>query len=165
MEDWLKKLYMESYNDNVVYKKIDATEKLNCTRFAYLGWVYLVDYQEFLKKGFVIHSHNNNLDENCRWYKNCKESGCGHTVFYDTKDTWDFYLNIRLLNYRFPDLCGSEVKMEKSWEDCPSKDKSIKKYYSKEFFSCQDQSHSTLILKKVDEEYLKLITEVIGRDL
>ena len=39
-----------------------------------------------------------------------------HTVLYDYKHTWDFYYNIQIQNYRFPDIIDN-LKLEPIFPD------------------------------------------------
>lgn len=43
-------------------------------------------------------------------------SSAEHTVLYDYKNTWDFYYNIQIKNYRFPDIIDN-LKLEPIFPD------------------------------------------------
>jgi len=97
---------------------------MTCGDFAYLG-------SRLFDKSFVISSSADNKG--------------GHSVLYDSEHTWDFWCNIKLLNYRYPNPCGKDIIKEKIWSDIHTDKKLSNKFYSEDFLKCQNKINVTKI--------------------
>ena len=93
--------------------------KITCGDFALLG-------SRFFSSSVVISSFTG-------------APNSGHSVLYDFKDTWDFYNNVRILNYRYPQPLGIDDVKEKIWDDAPMDIRSIDKFYSNKTLAIQNK--------------------------